>query len=129
MFLDQREVEKREQKHFELAIGQLERFVEDKILVSRRERTSLADKLRSATTRRDVVVGASARARIEDEITHLATKDEALERRISALDSREDEVYQKWRNEYHELRYRTPTVTRLFHVTFRIVPPNQGTSC
>jgi hypothetical protein len=31
MFLDQREAEKREQAHFEQAIGQLERFVEDKI--------------------------------------------------------------------------------------------------
>src|SRR3712207_9091032 len=30
VFLDQRDVEKKEQKHFEQAIGQLERFVEDK---------------------------------------------------------------------------------------------------
>ena len=49
-----------------------------------------------------------------------------LERRISALDSREDEVYRKWRNEYHELRYRAPIVTRLFQVAFRIAPLNRG---
>jgi hypothetical protein len=36
VFVDQRDVEKREQKHFELAIGQLERFVDDKVLVCRR---------------------------------------------------------------------------------------------
>ena len=48
VFVDQREVEKREQKHFEQAIGQLERFVDDKILVCRRERASIAEKLRSA---------------------------------------------------------------------------------
>ena len=72
----------------------------------RRERASIADKLDSAKARRDAVVGSTARERVEEEITRLATKDDLLERRIAALDSREDEVYRKWRNEYHELRYR-----------------------
>ena len=106
----------REQKHFEQAIGQLERFVDDKVLVCRRERASISEKLRSARDRRDEVVGSSARDRVEAEILRLAEKDEALERRINALDSREDEVYRKWRNEYHDLRYRAPKVTRLFQV-------------
>jgi hypothetical protein len=126
-FIDQRETEKREQKHFERAIGQLERFVDDKLLVCRRERASIADKLRSATARRDAVVGSTARDRVEEEITRLATKDDLLERRMEALDSREDEVYRKWRNEYHELRYRAPTATRLFQVAFRIAPVNRKT--
>ena len=83
----------------------------------------------STRARRDEVVGSTARDRVEAEILRLAEKDEALERRISALDSREDEVYRKWRNEYHELRYRAPAVTRLFQVTFRIVPSKPETSC
>lgn len=129
VFVDQREVEKDEQRHFEQAIGQLERFVEDKILVCRRERTSIAEKLRAARTRRDEIVGSSARERVEAEILRLATRDESLERRIGALESREDEVYRKWRDEYHELRYRTPTVTRLFQSVFKILAPNPETSC
>jgi adenine-specific DNA-methyltransferase len=129
VFVDQREVEKREQKHFEQAIGQLERFVDDKVLVCRRERASLAQKLRSARSRRDTVVGSAARERVDEEITRLATKDDVLEQRISALDSREDEVYRKWRDKYHELRYRAPDVTPLFKVAFRIAPPNPETSC
>jgi superfamily II DNA or RNA helicase len=120
VFVDQRDVEQREQKHFEQAIGQLERFVDDKVLVCRRERGSISEKLRAARTRRDEVVGSTARDRVEAEILRLAEKDETLERRISALDSREDEVYRKWRNEYHELRYRAPIVTRMFQVLFRI---------
>jgi superfamily II DNA or RNA helicase len=120
VFMDQREVEKREQKHFEQAIGQLERFVDDKILVCRRERASIAEKLRSAKDRREAIVGSTARDRVEAEIVDLATKDEGLEQRIGALDSREDEVYRKWRNGYHELRYRAPSVTRLFQVAFRM---------
>ncbi len=129
VFVDQRQVEEEEQKHFEQAIGQLERFVEDKILVCRRERASIAEKLRAARTRRDEIVGSSARERVEAEILRLATKDESLERRIGALDSREDEVYRKWRDEYHELRYRTPTVSRLFQTVFQIHAPNPETSC
>jgi hypothetical protein len=129
VFVDQRKVEEGEQKHFEQAIGQLERFVEDKILVYRRERASIAEKLRAARTRRDEIVGSSARDRVEAEIVRLATRDESLERRIGALESREDEVYRKWRDEYHELRYRMPTVTRLFQSIFQILARNPETSC
>ena len=129
VFVDQREVEKHEQKHFEQAIGQLERFVDDKVLVSRRERVRSPRSCDLRETRRDEVVGSTARDRVEAEILRLAEKDEMLERRIAALDSREDEVYRKWRNEYHDLRYRAPKVTRLFQVAFRIVRPNPVTSC
>jgi superfamily II DNA or RNA helicase len=129
VFVDQRQVEKEEQKHFEQAIGQLERFVEDKILVCRRERASIAEKLRAARARRDEIVGSTARERVEAEIVKLATRDESLERRINALESREDEVYRKWRDEYHQLRYRTPTVNRLFQSLFQIRAPNPETSC
>jgi hypothetical protein len=129
VFVDQRQVEKGEQKHFEQAIGQLERFVEDKILVCRRERASIAERLRAERMRRDEIVGSSARERVEAEIVRLATRDESLERRIGDLESREDEVYRKWRDEYHELRYRTPTVTRLFQSVFQILARNPETSC
>jgi len=129
VFVDQRDVEKSEQKHFEQAIGQLERFVQDKVLVFRRERASIGEKLRYARERRDEVVGSSARDRIEAEIGRLATRDESLEHRINALESREDEVYKKWRDKYHKLRYQPPTVTLLFAATFQISRPNQGMSC
>jgi hypothetical protein len=129
VFVDQRQIEEGEHKHFEEAIGQLERFVEDKILVSRREQASISEKLRAARGRRDEIVGSSARERIEAEIVRLATKEESLERRIGALESREDDVYRKWRDEYHEVRYRAPTVTRLFQTAFRIAAPNPETSC
>jgi hypothetical protein len=120
VFVDQREVEKDEQQHFEQAIGQLERFVEDKVLVCRRERSGIAEKLRSARERRDEVIGSTARERVEQEIERLATRDEALERRIHVLESREDEVYRKWRNQYHELRYQAPVVTPLFQASFTV---------
>jgi hypothetical protein len=127
-FIDQQEVEKAEQKHFEQAIGQLERFVEDKVLVCRRERGSVAAKLDAAKTRRDGIVGAAARERVEAEILRLAERHEELDERIAALESRKDEVYRKWRNQYDALRYQAPSVTRLFQVTFRIAQTAE-TSC
>jgi superfamily II DNA/RNA helicase len=127
-FVDQQEVEKAEQKHFEQAIGQLERFVEDKVLVCRRERAGVAEKLHAAKTRRDSIVGAGAREKVEAEILRLAERHEALEERVAALESREDEVYRKWRDEYNARRYQAPSVTRLFQVAFRIAPAAE-TSC
>lgn len=129
VFVDQRDIEKVEQQHFELAIGQLERFVQDKIMVCRRERASISDKLRSARERRDTIVGATAREKIEAEILQLATKDEGLEQRINGLESRQDEVYRTWREKYHKLRYRPPIVTTLFEATFHIRKENQERSC
>jgi len=129
LFTDQRDIETGEQKHFEQAIGQLERFVQDKVLVCRRERAVIEDKLRAARARRDDVVGASARERVESEIQALAMRDESLERRIAALESREDEVYRKWRDRYHELRYEPPVVRPLFEARFRIIPSKPETLC
>jgi adenine-specific DNA-methyltransferase len=129
LFVDQQAVENAEQTHFERAVGQLERFVEDKVLVCRRQVTALEEKLRSAKTRRDEVMGASARERIEDEIGRLAEQSETLQQRIDALESRDDEVYRKWRDEYNARRYQAPTVTRLVQVTFRIAGPETKTSC
>src|SRR5262249_59750508 len=106
-----------------------EGWVEDKILVCRRERVSIGEKLRYARERRDEVVGSTAREKIEAEIERLATRDESLERRINALESREDEVYKKWREKYHKLRYRPPVVTTLFEVKFQIFPRTPETSC
>lgn len=129
VFVDQQAVEAGEQTHFERAVGQLERFVEDKVLLCRRELTALEEKLRRAKTRRDDAIGASARERIEDEIGRLAERSESLQSRIDALESRDDEVYRRWRDEYNARRYQAPTVTRLAQVTFRLASPETKTSC
>jgi superfamily II DNA or RNA helicase len=129
VFVDQRRIEDNESKSFERAVGQLERYVEDKILVCRRERASIAEKLRLARARRDEVVGATSRERIEAEILRFADRDESLERRIDTLESREDEVYKRCREKYYDLRYRTPAVSRLFQVAFEICAPSPETSC
>lgn len=129
LFVDQQQIETSEQKYFERALGQLERYVEDKILLCRRELKNVSEKLAAARSRRDQVVGATDRQRVEAEIEGLASRQESLESRMSALDSREDEVYRKWRDEYHKRRFRHPKVTPLCRVEFRIDRPEPMTSC
>jgi Helicase conserved C-terminal domain/SNF2-related domain len=129
VFVDQRRIEEREHQHFEQAIGQLERYVEDKILVCRRERAGILEKLRSARARRDEVVGATARERIEADILRLAHREEILDRRVEALESREDEVYKRWRGKYYDLRYQAPGVTPLFQSAFEIAQSSPETLC
>lgn len=129
VFVDQQEIEGGEQEHFEQALGQLERYVEDKVLLCRRELAGVSEKLRAARARRDQVVGAADRQRVEAEVDRLATRQEGLETRIRALDSREDEVYRRWRDDYHRRRYQAPRMTRLFQVAFRIARPEATTSC
>ena len=95
----------------------------------RRESQSIDKKLRYARARRDEVVGSTDREKIEAAIDRLATRSESLERRINALESREDEVYKKWRDNYHKLRYRPPTVIVLFEAIFQISPRIPETPC
>jgi hypothetical protein len=119
-FVDQQDVEPTEQAHFERAVGQLERYVEDKALVTRRELSGVIAKRKAAQDRLAGIVGASARAKVDFEVRELADREAVLAARIEGLESREDEVYRKWRDEYHTRRYQPPSVTLLFQVTFRI---------
>ncbi|MSP59448.1 MAG: hypothetical protein EXR72_03735 [Myxococcales bacterium] len=127
IFVDQREIEEVEQRHFERALGQLERFVEDRALVLRQERVAVGEGLERARKRRDDAMGAAARARAQEEIEQLDGRLTRLDQRIGALEAREDEDYQKWRRHHHEKRYQAPAITRLYTVTFRLA--KAVTSC
>ena len=127
VYVDQRNIEAAEQAHFERAIGQLERFVEDRALVCRQERAASARTLERATKRRDDAMGSDARARAQAEMADTTARIAALDQRITQLEARQDEDYQRWRRHHHEKRYQAPTIARLFTVTFRLGPTE--TSC
>jgi len=120
VFVDQRDIEVAEQAHFDRAIGQLERFVDDRALVCRQERASLTKRLESARKRRDDAMGADARGKAQAEMEAHAARIAALDRQISDLEARQDEDYQRWRRIHHAKRYQAPVITRLFTVTFRL---------
>ena len=57
LFLDEREVSRLEHAAFERAIGQLERFIEDRVLIARRDRGELARRIASTRRERDSAAG------------------------------------------------------------------------
>lgn len=113
LFLDQEAVTTEAQKRFEIAIQQVERFVEDRALVERRQRDALAKSLDHARERRDKVSGAAAREREEASVRKLEDRLEQAETRLAQLQNREDDRYERCRQRAHDLRYVTPTLTPL----------------
>ncbi len=120
LWVDQRAIEGAEQARFERALLQLERFVEDRAMIGRRERQACAEALAAARRRRDEALGADARTRAEGEIRRLEARIGELDERVGALEARQDQEYQTWRQKHHDRRYARPTVTPLYRATFRI---------
>jgi len=116
VFLDQTRVADEEQARFERMIEQIERYVDDQVLVMRRERSGVEAQLLKAGKKREDAVGADARRRAEDELERAQTKLDELDAEITRLVARDDEEYEKWRRVAHERRYVAPTVERLLDV-------------
>ena len=70
VFIDQREVEKGEQKHFEQAVGQLGALRAGQKLVCRRERLRIGDKRRQLRARHDDVSARRKRISLASESPH-----------------------------------------------------------
>ncbi len=116
VFLDQTRVTEQEQERFERMIEQIERYVDDQVLVMRRERKGVEAQLEKARKKREAAVGADARNRAEAELERLQARLDELDAEIARLQARDDEEYEKWRRVAHERRYVAPTVERLFDV-------------
>ena len=68
-----------EQKRFDRASRQADRFIEDRLLVLRRRRSSLLDRAEQARQRRDGATGSEARTEAESALLSLETQLAALE--------------------------------------------------
>ncbi len=120
LFELQGEVDGAEQRRFEAAIQQAERFVQDRVLVLRRRRAELASRLESAEARRDSAVGADRRTELEGQVKALGGEIDRLDERIAELERREDETFKRYREKAHARRYAEPLVERLFEMEFVI---------
>ena len=121
LFVDQSEVHRPEQERFERMLEQIERYIDDQILILRREKARLEEDQEAFQRRRDTALGADARKREEEALMKVEEELDKVEERLSKLYSREDEDYQKWRNYAHERRYVKPTTERILDVVFEVV--------
>jgi len=118
LFFDQATVAEVEQERFERSIEQIERFLDDRLLVQRRLRESAEAKFARAQDRRDAALGSDARDAAEQELRALEKRIDELDAAIDRLERRDDESYEKWRDQAHQRRYATPEVERILDLEF-----------
>lgn len=107
-FLDEREVSALEQRLFERAIGQLERFIEDRVLILKQSREELVRRIAAGRRDRAAASGSDARTRVEALLERSQRELEALDAELGRLQSRDDDGYRRWRKHAYDRRYAPP---------------------
>jgi superfamily II DNA or RNA helicase len=118
VFRDQAEVSGREQELFDRSIEQIERSVEDQLVLTRRRLSIQQKSLGTAEDRRTNAKGAADREDAERRIRAVQIQIDGLEAEIQRLENRNDAEYARWRERAHERRYRLPDVIRILDVEF-----------
>jgi hypothetical protein len=116
--MDQADAAGVEQQRFERNLEQIERYMEDQLLVLRRRLSAATTTLRAAEDKRDRALGSEARKDAEERARKVQKEIDELEAQIERLQNRDDAEYEKWRKHAHERRYRPPSVTRILDVEF-----------
>jgi len=103
-----------EQKRFDRASRQADRFIEDRLLVLRRRRSSLLERAEQARQRRDGATGSEARTEAEGSLLSLETQLAELEGSISQLENRNDDTFQRYLAHIQRRRFAPPVVELVF---------------
>ncbi len=120
LFLDERAVSVLEQQLFERAMSQLERFIEDRVLILKRSREEVTRRIKSGRRDRDTAAGSDARTRVEALLERSERELEALDAELARLQSRDDDGYQRWRKHAYDRRYAPPERESILDVEFVI---------
>jgi adenine-specific DNA-methyltransferase len=120
LFLDEREVSRLEHALFDRAMVQLERFIEDRVLILKRSRAELVRRIQGARRDREAAAGSEARGRIEALLVRSERELEGLEAELDRLQARDDEGYRRWRQHAYERRYAPPEREPILEAEFVI---------
>jgi hypothetical protein len=118
LFLDHADTTGVEQQRFERNLEQIERYIEDQLLVLRRRLNAASATLRAAEDKRDSALGSEARKDAEERVRSVQKEIDDLDAQIERLQNRDDAEYEKWRKHAHERRYRPPSVSRILDMEF-----------
>jgi superfamily II DNA or RNA helicase len=117
-FIDQAEVLAYEKERFERNLEQIERYVEDRVLVLKRRLSAATAALRAAEDKRDSALGAEVRNQAESRMQRVQEEIDELEAETRRLQRREDPDYERWRTQAHLRRYRPPEISRILDLDF-----------
>ena len=118
LFEEQGRIADINQRGFEQAMTQLDQYLADRALVLRRARRGHVYRLGVAERQREQSIGADNRARAQQRVEQAEATVEKIEGQLAALANREDDVYQKWKQDAHRRRYAVPTGERLLTAEF-----------
>ena len=118
VFADQVEVAGDEQRPFERKLEQIERYVEDQLLVLRRRLGVARQSLRTAEARRDAALGADSRGQAELRVRAIQEEIDDIEGEVARLEARDDAEYQRWHQQVQRRRERPPEVNKVLDVEF-----------
>ena len=116
LFNVQSTVDGAEQRRFERASVQAESYIEDRLLVLKKRRAALQERLEQALLRRDGATGAAARTEHEQSVLSGQTSLEEVDAAVERLEQRDDDVFRSYRDHIQKRRYAPPRVERLFDV-------------
>jgi helicase-like protein/SNF2 domain-containing protein len=114
------DVMRSEELRFDRTMAQIDRFVDDRLLLLHRRHAALTGRVSGAEGNLERAVGAQQRTAAEDHLRRLRADVEELEQKLARLESRDDAAYQRWRERAHARRYTTPHVERLLEAELRI---------
>ncbi len=121
LFVEQHAIAEDEQQHFDRSIAQLERSIDDRVMVLERLLRGVAKNLTAALRKRDAAMGAEARTAAEKQAEGLQGEVDVLEAEIRRLQARDDPDYEKWHRRAHRRRYAAPAVERILDLDFVLV--------
>lgn len=110
-----------EEDRFRKKIETLDRYLDDQILVLRRQQATLSRKLDEEMLRRERATSPGVLEKATRTIESLKRQISDFDDKIERLRQGEDADYQQWRERLFERRFRQPEITRMFDATFEIL--------
>ncbi len=120
LFFDCHELANADESDFRDTMDQLDRYLADRTLVLRRAHARQQQRLVAAENTRDRAMGAEQRGRADTQVRAAETELERIDGQIAALEARNDDTYERARQQAHRRRYAAPTVERLLVAAFEI---------
>lgn len=103
-----------DREHFERTLAQIDRSLEDRILLLERRREASLAKLSRAESARDSAIGSEQRTRADAAMIKAQDEIDQIEATLDRLRAGDDEPYRRWRDQTHERHFTPPQITTLF---------------
>jgi len=116
LFSIQSSVDAAEHSRFERAQRQAERFVEDRLMVLKKRRRTLVERLEQAQLRRDGAAGSEARTAAERAVVTAQIALDEIEGSVARLEQRDDPTFRTFQDHIQQRRYAPPRVENVFEM-------------